>query len=55
MGTSSDPKDLFLVSDASSVLSALFLKGLCDLRFCLSGHVNGTAEQFRANFFSSKG
>lgn len=53
MGTSSD--DLFLVSGAPCTLSAVFLKGLCDLRFCLSGCLNETnPEQFRAKAISSK-
>lgn len=55
MGTSSRPDGLFLVSDAPSVLSALFLKGLCDLRFCRSSHVNETTpEKCRAEFILSK-
>lgn len=43
----------FLVSGAPCVLSAVFLKGLCDLRFCLSGCLNETnPEQFRAKVIS---
>lgn len=53
MGIRSD--GLFLVSGAPSALSAVFLKGLSDLRFCLSGCVNETnPEQFRAKIILSK-
>lgn len=50
MGMHSD--GLFLVSGA---LSAVFLKGLSDLSFCLSGCVNETnPERFRAKIILSK-
>lgn len=44
MGASSDCDSLLLVSDVSRALSALSLKGLCDLRFCLSGYINETTS-----------
>lgn len=46
---------VFLVSGALCALSAVFLKGLCDSRFCLSGCVNVTnPEQFRAKVITSQ-
>lgn len=55
METSSDPDGLFSVDGAPSALSALFLNGLCDLRFCLPSYVNETTpEQLRANLISFK-
>lgn len=45
MATSRDPDGLFLESGAPSALSALFFKVLCDLRFCLSSHVNETTPE----------
>lgn len=55
VGTSSDFNGLFLMSDTPSALSALFLKDLFDLTFCLFRCVNEkTLEQFRAKLISSK-
>lgn len=46
---------VFLMSGALCALSAVFLNGLCGLRFCLFGCVNETnPEQFRAKVFSSE-
>lgn len=54
MRTSGDPDGLFLMSDSLAALSALFFKGLFDLRFSIPSQVNETTEQFRAKFILPK-